>query len=85
MLIRTNRSGIEDLIQSDEVAGELGLIAKRFSQKVRAPSSQTVGIRAGVGPQGAFSQVIMRGPGAIAIEFGSRNNAPMAPLRKALR
>lgn len=49
------------------------------------PHTMRLWIKRGKGPKGAFAQLIMEGPGAIAIEYGTRTRAPKAPLRKALR
>jgi hypothetical protein len=68
--------------------GELRTGARKIAQRVRLPrraKGLKVSTRAGIGPRGGFSQVIMRGPGALAIEFGTRRRRPVAPLRKALR
>lgn len=48
------------------------------------PSHLSLSARAGVGPRGAFSQVMMHGPGALTWEFGNRSRGPRAPLRRAL-
>lgn len=70
--------------------GELHEHAKRIAARVRLPSSGPaagklrLSTRRGRGPNGAFAQVIMRGPGALAIEFGTRRSRPLAPLRRAL-
>lgn len=63
--------------------------AEKIRSRVRLPSGakgiQILPVKRGIGPNGAFAQVIMRGRGALAIEFGSRNGPPVAPLRRALR
>lgn len=83
--VRILHDGIRELERSPEVAALLGNEAATVQRRVRAPSHLRLSTRKGVGPRGAFAQVIMRGRGVIPIEFGSRNNAPMAPLRNALR
>lgn len=67
------------------LAEEAEKVRGRVQVPRRAQSKLEVSVRSGIGGSGAYAQVIMRGPGALAIEFGSRNNAPIAPLRKALR
>lgn len=65
--------------------GELHEAAIRIKGRVRLPyPALTLSTRRGRGPNGAFAQVIMRGPGALAVEFGTRRRRPMAPLRRAL-
>lgn len=76
----------EDLLRKDGGVGHaMRQVAAQVRDRVNAPSNQAVSIRAGVGRRGAFSQVIMRGPGALTIEFGSRTRKALAPLRNALR
>jgi len=77
---------IASLGQDEGVAAQLGEKAEEVRARVRAPRKMQLTTRYGVGPRGAFSQVMMRGPGtsALAIEFGTRRTPPLAPLRKAL-
>lgn len=77
--------GLRKLASSEETAEALGKAAERVARRVSVPRHLTVRTRSGEGPQGAYSQVQMFGPGAIAWEFGTRRMAPQAPLRKALR
>lgn len=78
-----------------DTAAALRPIAQRAANAVSLPvnlraygyarqESYEVTSRAGVGPRGAFAQVIMRGPRAVAIEFGTRTRPALAPLRRAL-
>lgn len=76
---------LERLERQLDVAIQLLESAEQVRRRVRAPSRLTLSTRSGVGPQGAFAQVTMRGPAAIAAEYGSRNNPPGAHLRSALR
>lgn len=76
---------IESMGSSKEVAALLGEEAETMRGRVRAPSKFRVFTRKGVSRKGAFAQVIMRGEGAIAVEFGTRRSKPQAPLRKAMR
>jgi hypothetical protein len=70
--------------------GALSDAAVRIAGRVRLPSSGPaagklhLSTKRGRGPNGAFAQVIMRGPGALAVEFGTRRSRPLAPLRRAL-
>jgi hypothetical protein len=75
----------KDLRQSAAVARALRAVADKVQRKVRAPKHLTLSTRAGVGRRGAFAQVIMAGSGALAVEFGTRTNVAIAPLRRALR
>lgn len=83
--VRMVPGAIDQLMRSEEVAAELGKVAGQVRGRVRAPSRMQVFDRHGVGPRGAFAQVIMRGPGALTVEYGNRTRAPKAPLRGALR
>lgn len=85
MKIVVHQAGLEEIKRSPEVAEMLGGVADGVAQGVNAPSTVEVSTRHGVGRRGAFAQVVMTGSGALAIEFGSRHNPPLAPLRNALR
>jgi hypothetical protein len=80
-------NAIRRLAYEKSIVGSLAEEAAKVRARVRTPRRAQLALetRAGVGPKGAFAQVVMRGRGALAIEFGSRNNPPFAPLRKALR
>jgi len=82
--IRTFPHRIKELDTAPGTVRALQRQADTVSRRVSAPSHLRISTRSGVGSQGAYSQVRMHGRGAVAIEFGGRNNAPMAPLRKAL-
>lgn len=82
--VRALPEGIAQLRLEKGIARELGVIAGRYRDRVRAPSHLLVYARQGVGPRGAFSQVVMAGRGAVAIEFGTRTRRPSAPLRRAI-
>lgn len=77
--------GVRELQDSAQTAAALGEEAERIAKRVNVPSHLTVRHRYGEGPKGAFAQVQMFGPGAIAWEFGGRRTPAHAPLRKALR
>jgi len=85
MQIRMIPGALERLERQIDVAIQLLERAEQVRQRVQAPSRMELSTRSGVGPQGAFAQVTMHGPGAIAAEYGSRNNPPGAHLRSALR
>ncbi len=72
--------------QAESVAAELQQHAVRIAGRIRPPAGAdlTVFVGSGVGPRGSYAQAGMRGPGAVAIEFGSRNAPPQAPVRRAL-
>lgn len=59
-------------------------VADTAKSRVRAPHDQVISTKSGIGPRGAFAQLIMRGPRAIFVEFGTRTQKPLAPLRNAL-
>lgn len=83
-MIRIFQPGIDALRNDRGVAEELRKVANAKASRVQAPSRMTISTRAGIGPQGAFSQVMMHGAGAGAVEFGTRSRAPLAPLRRAV-
>jgi tRNA(Ile2) C34 agmatinyltransferase TiaS len=75
----------DDRLKKDAgTARALRLVAEKAEHRVRAPHGYDVSVKAGRGPRGAFAQVIMRGPRAIFIEFGTRKQKPLAPLRNAI-
>lgn len=80
-------AGITAMGEEREVVQILRDKANDLKGRVRLPSRAklTLSTRAGVGPRGAFSQVMMHGSGALAIEFGTRRRRAIAPLRSALR
>lgn len=87
MDIRVNMlPNFEVLMRRDPAVGRgLRVVAEKVARKVRAPARFEITTRAGIGPKGAFSQVIMTGDGALTEEFGSSSRPPKAPLRSALR
>lgn len=83
-----NERALEDVLNSDGVQKEL----QRHAEGIVDSASGATGTsrmqfrtRRGKGPKGAFAQAIMSGDGALAVEYGSRNNPAYAPLRSALR
>jgi hypothetical protein len=84
-IVRIIPAGIEELATSRGMERMLRAEAETVADRVDAPSHLRVWVKAGKGPQGMFSQVIMEGPGALTEEFGSRTRAPRAPLRRALK
>lgn len=89
MEVKITSASLKQLLSEEGVRNELLVEANKIKARVqiprRAQDKLALSTRVGKGRNGPFAQVIMRGPGALAIEFGSRNNAPIAPLRKALR
>lgn len=85
--VRMKQQGLTELLRDPHVAEELGKVAERVKARVRAPKKFQLIARHGVAESGrrqAYAQVIMKGSGAVAVEFGSRNGPPKAPLRRAL-
>lgn len=80
-------AGIKAMGEEREVVAILREKANDLKGRVRLPSRAKLSLstRAGVGPRGSFSQVMMQGSGALAIEFGTRKRRAIAPLRSALR
>jgi hypothetical protein len=76
---------VEALARGAASHGALRTVAEGIASRVSAPGHLRVWVKAGDGPQGAFSQVIMEGPGALTEEFGNRTRPAKAPLRRALR
>ena len=64
--------------------------AQGIERRIRVPSSAR-DVRTfshasqGRTARGPYSQAGMRGPGALAIEFGTRRTPPQAPVRRAVR
>jgi hypothetical protein len=73
------------IAKDPSVGRELRKVAETVKGRVRAPKDMSLTVHAGVSRRGAFSQVIMRGPNAVFVEFGSRTRRALAPLRNALR
>lgn len=87
MRVHILEAGIRELGGKQDIAGQLDEAAEELKARVRIPRRHNrlkLSTRHGVGPRGAFAQVIMRGSGALAVEFGTRRSAPVAPLRRAL-
>lgn len=83
--VKLFQDAIDSLAEDPAIADELGKAADKVRASVRAPRHLRVWTRRGVGPRGAFAQVGMTGQGALAIEYGSRKNRALAPLRSAIR
>lgn len=82
--VRFFSNGEDLLLKAKAVGGILRATAQGFAGKVTAPSGQAISAKGGIGPRGAFGQVIMRGPGAVDVEFGSQRRPAQAPLRSAI-
>lgn len=69
-----------------EIADALGEHAEQIASRVRPPRSAPLETFAfsGVSDRGPYAQAGMRGPGAVAIEFGTRTSPPQASVRRAL-
>jgi hypothetical protein len=89
MRVRLNRSEIDRIAESPELAGELGKVAQRVLPVARASAPGWLDAqwltRAGVGPRGAFGQAIARGSGTILAEYGGTNSPAHGFMRRALR
>lgn len=83
--VKLLQGGLEALASSAQTHQELRALAEEIAQGVDVPDHLWLTVKAGNGPRGPFSQVIMRGPGALTEEFGSRTRRPNAPLRRRLR
>ncbi len=86
MRLRLHDDAAEQLLaeQPESVAAELQEHAVRVARRISPPTGLEVFAGSGVGPRGPYAQAGMRGPGAVAIEFGSRHAPPQAPVRRAL-
>lgn len=83
-----HRNALDDVLNSSGVQKELERHAQAVADSAEgSPGSSRMQFRTkkGKGPKGAFAQAIMSGDGALAVEFGSRNNPAYSPLRSALR
>lgn len=72
------------LLKAPGTGWALRAVAEKAGKKVKRPKDQEIAIRAGIGHRGAFAQVMMRGPRAVFIEFGTRHQKALAPLRNAV-
>ena len=72
--------------QAPEIAEALYEHAQRIAGRIRPPASADLETFAfsGVSARGPYAQAGMRGPGAVAIEFGTRTSPPQASVRRAL-
>ena len=72
--------------QAPEIAAALHEHANRIAGRIRPPASAdlTTFAFSGVSEQGPYAQAGMRGPGAVAIEFGTRTSPPQASVRRAV-
>lgn len=88
MRLQLHDDAAEQLLRehAPEIAEALGEHAKKIAGRIRPPRSAELETFAfsGVGGRGPYAQAGMRGPGAVAIEFGSRNSPPQAPVRRAI-
>lgn len=84
--IRVNfRMDGEALLKKDPGTGRLlRQVAEKVEARVKVPSGYTTTVKAGVGRHGAFSQVILHGPRAIFLEFGTKTTKALAPIRAAV-
>lgn len=88
MRIKLDNSALERAIEnSPGLVDELRDAADGIARRIRPPASAELEVftLADKGPRGPFAQAVMRGEAALAVEFGSRNNPPYAPVRRAVR
>jgi hypothetical protein len=83
--VKVHQDQVDELTRDPMVGHLLRGVAEKIAAKVHAPKDQAISVRGGVSRRGAFSQVLMRGPRAVFIEFGTRRQQAKAPLRSALR
>ena len=87
MNLRFFPNQLDDVLNSDGVQKELLKHAKGVASTAssnRGASTMRFRTRKGKSRRGAYAQAIMSGDGALAVEFGSRNNPAYSPLRSAL-
>jgi hypothetical protein len=73
------------LEKDESVASALRVIAKTLEKRVQVPKGDySTTTKAGVSHKGAFAQIILKGPRAIFIEFGTTSQKALAPLRRAI-
>lgn len=87
--VRVSRRFVDDLANSNEIAGELGVVAQEILPKARAKAPSWLQAlwltRAGVGPNGAFAQAIARGELAVMAEYGGSRSPAYAMFRSSIR
>jgi hypothetical protein len=86
-----NQAAIRELENDRKLADELRPSAAKVMSRAqgRAPrwpvtASWVWFTRAGVGPQGAYAQAIVRGSGTVAAEYGGSRSPAYAFLRSSL-
>jgi hypothetical protein len=84
MRVRVFNDEVAKIAEDPKVADHLAAKLRAVQGGVNPPSGMTSRVRRGVGPRGAFAQLIVRGDGAVAWEWGSVNNSPAGQLRAAL-
>jgi len=67
------------LDQAQDIESRIVIPASESPERVQTFSHASEGITA----RTPYGQAGMRGPAALAIEFGSRRNPPYAPVRRA--
>jgi hypothetical protein len=85
--LRFHRARVAEVLNGVKVQAELERHAAAVvsrAQGKRGTSRLTFRTTSGKSRRGAFAQARMSGPGALAVEFGTRNNPPYAPLRSSL-
>lgn len=83
--VTVDEAAIKELMESPEVVEYFGREAsERRGRAGSIPPHLTLITRSGVGPHGTFSQIILRGPGAAAWEFGTRTHAPHGTVRRTI-
>lgn len=88
MNLRFFPNELDDVLNSAGVQKELEQHAKSVVSRARGnrgTSKMTFRTRRGKSRKGGYAQAIMSGEGVLAVEFGSKNNPPYAPLRSAMK
>jgi len=81
--IRFMPGATAELQKDSSVAQALRQVVDKAKGGAHAPG-MTFSTIAGVSRRGAFAQLIMTGPRAIFVEFGTRKQKALAPLRNAI-
>jgi hypothetical protein len=88
MSVRVDQDGVDEVMSSREMVAFLATYAQGVVSRAqpKAPSwlEASWGVKAGVGPRGAFAQAVAQGSGTVAAEFGGQHVPVYAYLRSSL-
>lgn len=83
--LRIDPDAVESLVWEKPIGYLMRDVATGLLPRVAVPPGADVQMKGGIGrTRGAFAQLIMFHPRALYIEYGTRNQPPRAPLRRAV-